>query len=550
MTGASPALARGAAGSRAPILIALVAAVAQLIALAVYVPRLLVDITWNSDWVASMVISERLAMSHAPAYIATGVYGFYSTLWFEEATVHLPAHRFIWLAEPAALSILGVALLVYAAARAAGTWAAVLTLVLAIAPSSITLAHLLAPANRQPTWFTMCLLAAFVMLVASARRPGSRRTLVLAAAVGLVVGLNLASDPLMVLVSGVAPMLVAGVIVPVLSRNWRAVVPVALATSVMALVAAVASLVAHRQGITTTGLPGGTSVAFATQQQLGTNLGLLFRGVMENTNGGFLGETVDRWSILQAVCFAAGFGAIAGVLLQAVRVIRAGAANATAANPAAVGMVFWAVCIVMVAAAFTLSRIPEETAEARYLVPAFFVVAAGLPLLTAGAGTRSRFILAAVAVAIAVSSFHAVKFAATRHTAAGLYTYELPALENFLKGHDLTRGYGPYWDSSAISWKSKMAVDIIPYDQCTSGPFGEPSSTTICFHLGMTAVQSRPGRSFVVLDPLWLPDARVPASQFGEPESTYSVGRFTVLVYPDDVGRRVMPPPGRSPFLR
>src|SRR6202165_5967376 len=61
---------------------------------------------------------------------------------------------------------------------------------------------------RGPTWLTAALLVAF--LVGIAELPDRRRRWLAAAIVGAVAGVNLASDPLLVL-SGMAPLLGAAV---------------------------------------------------------------------------------------------------------------------------------------------------------------------------------------------------------------------------------------------------------------------------------------------------------------------------------------------------
>ncbi|GAC1332066.1 MAG: hypothetical protein NVSMB17_10750 [Candidatus Dormibacteria bacterium] len=536
--------------SRLPILVALTAAAIQMVALARYVPRLLADITLNSDWVASMVIAERLAMTHGRSFIATGVYGFYSTVWFEQATLHLPGHRLLWVVEPGMLTLLGAGLLALAAYRAAGAWAAAATMALALAMAPITLAHLLAPANRQPTWFTMCMLAAFVVLVAAAPEPGSGRTMLMAAGVGLVAGVNLASDPLMVTVAGVVPMLAAGVALPLAgprSRRW-VVRPVVLATAVMVVVAAIANLAAKHQGITTTALPGGP-VSFAAQSRIPANASLLVRGIAQNLNGWFFGLPVDIWSLLLAGSFVIGVAVLVAVVVSGTRLFMAALSGTeVSASPLSVALAFWAVAMVVVSAAFTLSSVPEDQSEARYLVPAFFVVAAGLPLLASRFKLPGRLLVSVAAVALCASAGHGLRDAALGHRLAAQYTQQFGQLQEFLQSRGLTRGYGPYWVASAVSWKSHMAVDIIPYDQCGVGSAGQPSPQTICFHLGMTAVRSRPGRSFVISDPEFPPEPRLPEAQFGTPVEVYSVGRFTVRVFPDDVGQHLAPPPGPTPF--
>lgn len=533
---------------RIPVMISLAAAAGQIVALALYLPTILRDITSNSDWVASMVISERLAAARGWTYVATGVYGFYSTIWFEQATQRLPFHQVIWLAAPVAASAAGIALLVAAAARAAGAWAAALTLAMTLAASPSTLAFLVAPANRQPTWFTMCLLGTFVILVAAAKKPTSGPVLVSAGVVGLVTGVNLASDPLMVALSGVLPMLAAGIAVPFISgdRGRRASAAVTLALVLTVVSAAIATWVARKQSIQTTGLPGGP-LAFATLPQVASNAALLFRGATDNLDANFFGQPVNIWSLLQGVSFIVGFVTIVALVARAARSIRSPLRAASPLGLIPIGLIFWSTAVILVSTAFTLSRIPEEGSQQRYLVPFFFAVAAGFPLLVGAAGPRARVALSLVPIVFAITAVHGLKQTASEHLLVAPYANDLPALEEFLASHGLFHGYGPYWDANALTWRSGMKVDMVAYDPCATSPGGS-SSPTICFHLGMTAVTSHPGPTFVILDPTFWPQARLPDGQFGPPQHVYSVARFTVLTYDHDIGAQLAPPPGRSPF--
>jgi hypothetical protein len=540
-----PRYARALDSGGLPVMIALAAAAGQIVALTLYLPTILRDITRNSDWVAAMVIGERLAAARGWTYVATGVYGFYSTIWFEQATQRLPFHQVIWLAAPAAASVGGIALLVAAAARAAGAWAAALTLAMTLAASPITLAHLVVPANRQPTWFTMCLLGAFVILVAAAKKPTSGPVLVSAAVVGLVTGVNLASDPLMVALSGILPMLAAGIAAPFISgdRGRRGSALVTLALVLTLVTAAIATWAARKQSIQTTGLPGGP-LAFATLPQVASNAALLFRGATDNLDANFFGKPVNTWSLLQGVSFVVGLVTIVALVARASRSIRS---PLRPLGLIPIGLVFWATAVILVSTAFTLSRIPEEGSQQRYLVPFFFAVAAGFPLLVAAAGPRARVALSLVPIVFAVTAAHGLKQTASEHLLVAPYTNDLPALEEFLGSHGLFHGYGPYWDANALTWRSGMKVDMVAYDPCATSPGGS-NSPTICFHLGMTAVTSRPGPTFVILDPTFWPQARLPVNQFGPPQDVYSVARFTVLTYDHDIGAQLTPPPGRSPF--
>jgi len=108
---------------------------------------------------------------------------------------------------------------------------------------------------------------------------------------------------------------------------------------------------------------------------------------------------------------------------------------------------------------------------------------------------------------------------------------------SFLRSRGLTRGYGAYFGSFPLTWKSEGAVQVYPVMECDT-----PQGTrTLCRFFAnnvstwYTPIQSG---SFVISDPtvfLGLPAA--PPS-LGSPSEVRQIGSQTIAIYPYDVAQR------------
>jgi hypothetical protein len=113
----------------------------------------------------------------------------------------------------------------------------------------------------------------------------------------------------------------------------------------------------------------------------------------------------------------------------------------------------------------------------------------------------------------------------------------LPALQDSLLAHDLTRGYASYWTALPLRLSTNGALDVLPVAEGTQ--CGGNDVAVMCRSLLSTQAgwfTPHPGRTFVVVDPSdgIGPYVRPPAS-LGAPTQIFTVDRFTVYVYADDV---------------
>ena len=163
------------------------------------------------------VIGELFGGTPAHASVVLGQFGWYATLLFELATKWLPLHRQIWEVAPYAMALGGAALAAWSVWQVAGRWAASITAVLLICAAPATLHLLLSMTQHAPDWFCLALLAAFLIVLQ--RRTAALRSRAIAPfvlIVGTIVGVNAASDPLLV-ISGLVPFGLA-----LLATHWLA----------------------------------------------------------------------------------------------------------------------------------------------------------------------------------------------------------------------------------------------------------------------------------------------------------------------------------------
>ena len=151
----------------------LAGAAAFAVVLALHVRRLIEGLFWNSDVASIPLIAGDVA--HRSGGVArVSVASYYSSFLADFATRWLPAHRALWEGFSPTASLAGVLLLAWAAYRAAGRAAGVVTLAIAVSASPIVFygPYVL----RGPTWFTAGLLAAFVVLLPFITNPDRKST--------------------------------------------------------------------------------------------------------------------------------------------------------------------------------------------------------------------------------------------------------------------------------------------------------------------------------------------------------------------------------------
>ena len=168
---------------------------AYLALLAWRLPDFIAALSWNSDAVSPAVLVESPGRVGGPAVLGDTSYA--TTLIFDWITREVPAHRVVWALGPIALALAGAGLLGWSASRVGGRQAGIISALIVVAASPAVLLTQIAPAFHGTTWFGIALTSAALVFAAEHPGLGRGQRTVWVATVGLVVGLNLASDPLL-----------------------------------------------------------------------------------------------------------------------------------------------------------------------------------------------------------------------------------------------------------------------------------------------------------------------------------------------------------------
>jgi hypothetical protein len=484
-----------------------------------------------------MVIAESLPGAHGTVVMGNAAH--YTTLWFDELTRGLPAHRTIWQAMPYVLSLLGLLLLAETVRLLIGWRGGLVALAIGIATPPLLLVPLLAQAYHSTTFVNGIALAALLVWLARRPRLRSARVVVVAASVAIVTGLDVASDPLL-LVTGVAPFAAAALLVAWRNREGRAVETLVAAggATVLALATAGITVLAMRHaGYEVVGLP----LRVASPQRASDNLTLLGHLVLDMANGRFAVHGLGGLGVLRLICGVLVVAAVLVPLYVLVRVVarrpRAGANQPAPVSDAArdLFLAFWGCTAVFLAVAFVGTTLALDSNSIRYLPPLFYAVAATVPFVA----PRVPWGLGAVAVAVA---FVGVVGAVLLHRAAladdfNVAPQDADPLIALLRQHGLQHGYAGYWQANLLTWESggeitsravqqssecrpKQAEWFCPYPIFTVTDWYEHAGTGPTF-----LIRERNGA--------FVPD---PPPTGAAPREVFSYGRFDVYVYSDDVG--------------
>lgn len=513
--------------------------IVYLVLLALQFRSVVVTSNLDADTVSAQVIGQLFGAAPAHANVVLGEFGWYATLLFELGTKWLPLHREIWELAPYAMALAGAALTAWSVWLLAGRWAASLTAVLLICASPVTLHLLLSMTQHAPDWFCLGLLGAFVVLLELRGSTLRWRTLALMTlVVGAVVGVNAASDPLLV-IAGLLPLVLALLAGYVHRRGADGVRALQVGFSTIAIVAIVWAItsavmsalsVSPEHGLNTTG--------FATGDKIGFNFKLWWQSIAVLGNGGFFGRNLNFTSTLAAAC--AVLSIVAVVLLPRVGwlELRArGSGHSSSPAPARLAfMVFWCSSALLLSIAFVLSANPVDIGAARYLIGLIYAVAAVIPVIAGG-----RLFSEAVAVAgtclFALSGVISMAQGTVRPKMVGsLSTGVIRQIAQVARAHHLPIGYAAYWDAAPITWAAHFKPQVYPVSMCDQ-------KVHLCrfdLHFISSWYTPRPGvRSFLLTDP-WRSDVPWPPPYLGPPRAVYHVGKISLYAYPYDIARKVI----------
>jgi hypothetical protein len=408
--------------------------------------------------------------------------------------------------------------------RVADGWAAGITATVLVCASPPTLHLLLSMTQHGPDWFCCALLAAeLVVLVRCAADLSRRRLAALSLVVGILVGVDGASDVL-VTIAGLAPFVVALLAAHLLARTrhtgralgWAGATLVVVAVGWIATALLMSAWnVAPEPGLDTTKLAGSAQIA--------TNLGLWWRGIVALGNGD---HAAHAPALVACVPVIGGRELARGI----------GGRTRTRLAPDRLGLVvFWVASALALTVAFVFSGLPVDLHADRYLVGVVYAAAA---LLALGAARPwARRAVTAGACLCALSAIAALSTGAYTRNAGRFPSTGLSAqVLRVARAHDATVGYAGYWDAAPIMWATRLRLRVYPVSVCDQGQ-------RLCrfdLHVITSWYRPRAGRrSFLLVDPA-LPLITGPVSDLGRAIGVYRIGRLTMYVYPYDLSARIV----------
>jgi hypothetical protein len=510
------------------------------VVLAVELRRLVAAVFWNSD-VASIPILAGEMAHRAGGVANVSVATYWSTFLFDFATRSFPFHRGIWTGFSLATSFLAVVVLAWAARRAAGKAAGLLVFAIALCASPIAFHN--AYELRGPTWLTGALLAACLVGLASGEE--GRHQWLAVALVGVVAGVGLASDPLLLL-SGLAPLLGAAAGAWLLLRSPTSA-RVARAAGGLAVVAVLGDVATGRimRGLGFRIVPT-LPIGLAPWSQVPANLVLLAHNILAFGNEEFPGVPSGVLSVAGAVTILLCLTAAAAALRFLLPLVRQGR-DGDRSLALVLYVLFWILTAVVVCAAFAFSTLPiGDVTSARYVVPVFLAVA-GLAGLWAAEAGWPKIGVAVLATIFCVMSTLGIP-QVLRYWEAYPLAQEGPAVVAYLEAKGLTRGYASYWDALGLTWRGAPKIGVYPLEECA--PAGERALCPFNVNTFSTWYGPQPvPRTFLVVGLPFMPQkiADPPPSSLGSPLEVDHVGVFTVYVYAGDVATRLRSPVGPTP---
>jgi len=504
--------------------------VVYLILLALHFRGVVTTANLDADAVSAPVIGELFGSAPPSAHVVLGEFPWYATLLFELATKWLPDHRHVWELAPYAMALAGFALTAWSVWLIAGPFAASLTAVLLVCAGAPTLHLLLSMTQHAPDWFCLGLLAGFTVLLE--RRAATLRPLALVPlclAVGVVVGVNAASDTLLV-IAGLVPFVLACVAAHALTgtaESRRALI-IAAATVLVIALAWAGTLIAM-SALKVGPEPGLNTTALASAGKIGQNFRLWWQSVAVLGNGDFFGRQLTFTSGLAVVCAVLSIGAV--VLLPRVgwTALRARVAPGRLAF-----FVFWCSSAMLLTAAFLLSAVPADIHADRYLVGLIYAAAAVVPVVAARRLVTQVVALVATCLFALAGVLSIAQGAPTRNTGGFPPAGLADRVAAIATANHAPVGYAGYWDAAPITWADHFRTRVYPVSVCDRGAHLCPFD----LHVISSWYTPRPGtRSFLLTDPR-LPLVPAPTPGLGRPLAVYHVGRLTMYVYRYDIADR------------
>ncbi len=358
--------------------------------------------------------------------------------------------------------------------------------------------------------------------------------------VGVLLGVNAASDVLLEIAGGVPFLLAVGCAwgLHPSGRTRRAAV-VVVACVAVAIVSAVL-LLAYMSHENVVSAADANTKLLVGAEAVGSNFKLWWQSTALLGNGNFFGQMVGFTTGLTFVCAAMTIAAMLLAVDAARRELatafagRSGSHRVRRQDALLAWWVFWGSSMVLLSVVFIFSAIPEDLGSSRYLVGVIYAIAALVPLQ----GSRGRLSRAAVTAGVTIYAF-AGWLALTQHkiVAPASPSDQLAgAVASFAREEHLAVGYAGYWDAAPITWETHLGVEVFPVDDCD----GNQDLCAFELHIITSWYSPRPGaKSFLLSDSAYPTVPSAPTPDLGKPIAVHQIGTVTMYVYPYDIASRL-----------
>lgn len=449
--------------------VALVGAV-NLVVLLAQAPVLVHSVYLNADNASALVLPA--LASHAPAgsIVNLGNHAWYEPWWFMRATVGIPGHYGLWEAAPFLFGLLGIAVVAACTWWALG-WVAGLLCAVALLASSESLRDILyVPESHGAVALHVGVLCGALLIVyREALRARARPTVLLLVGIPLVAFTGAGLTDQLLLISGLGPFILAPLLCRVRSGSeaWRTVSLFAVVTGVLSgLLALLLTHVMQEQHVIHAPFP----VSFVYSEAMLQSLQNLIATVASLGGGAFFGEPASGPTLFTFVLGALTLLAFAAILRALWRWVessdRPSAPHARREGARELFIAYWGLVLVATIAAFALTSVSGNTTNGRYLVGAWWAMAALLGILASTPAARTVLL-------VGVGLFGALTVRGelvngVQPAGVGPSQQIAGVIEHYATAHGATIGYSGYWDASPTTWDTRMRIAIYPVTPCAA----------------------------------------------------------------------------------
>jgi hypothetical protein len=490
----------------------------------------------DADFATPEVLAALSAGAGAGRVVNLGNHTYYEAWWLETATRGLAGHWQIWEAMPFVIAFIGIALIAWAAWRALGPFAALVTTTLMLSLGDAMRGILFTSDTHGYVVAHGALLAAAAVFLAERGRRGALSWPLLTAVALPLVAVSAvgATDQLFEFVF-LPSFAIAGCLTwwrhPGLAQRQIAIFCVAVC-GISILGAEMLNTLMRSEHVIGTFFP----INFVASGALFKNLENTITSVAALGGGTFFGSPVAGTALLVfaiGVLALLGLAAVLRFLWQYARSLKTRASRAPLSLD--LYLAFWSLVVVLSLAVYLLTTVAEKEGSERYLPGLYAGVAALLPALAA----RGRVPRTVVAVGVALFA----TLIATNHLITGTppatsspsprVTYQIL---RFARSHGADHGYASNAVASVATWETHAALKAYPLATCGVNLCPMWASQISTWYRPQTDARTfLIGESGAAAHRNPWPPITSPPTAFGKAISTAKFGPYTVYIYGHDV---------------